>query len=209
MNIIVKQWSEDIEIYDYHIEDILSLIKNAYAERAKDGISFATLKYSLTEFLNERTDDDYWFLAFDNNHLLCGTARLTIIGRRGEICNFAVLPNSQGKHVGRQLLQTVNQFAKERNLDFVMSYTAMKAKSSVKCHCNNGFQITGIVVGLNRDYSSYIFRNQITPSFLFNSPFVKYRYYISILKYKLLKNKNGQNTILGNLALYIKNLIVI
>ena len=208
MKIIVKQWGEDIEIYGYHIEDILSLIKEAYAERAKDGISFATLKYSLTEFLNERTDDDYWFLAFDDNHLLCGTARLTIIGRKGEICNFAVLPNCQGRHVGGQLLLAANLFAKERKLEYVKSYTAIGATSSVKCHCNSGFQIIGIAAGLNRNYSSYIFRNQITPSILFNSPFVKYRYYISFLKYKLLKNNNGQNTILGNLALHIKNLIV-
>lgn len=100
MEIICKQWTEDLEINGYTIEDILSLIKEAYGERAKEGISFATLNYTIGDFLSERTNGDYWFLAFDDNRCLYGTARLTVKGNSGEICNFAVLPKSQGKHVG-------------------------------------------------------------------------------------------------------------
>lgn len=206
MNIVCKQWTADFEVHGYHIEDILSLIKEAYRERAKEGISFATLSYTLDDFLAQRTDTDYWFLAFDEDYQLYGTARLTIKGKSGEICNFAVSPNSQGRHVGSQLLQAANQFAKEKGLDHVISYTATHAISSVKCHCKNGFRIVGIDIGLYRDYSSYIFRNQIAPSFYWNNVFlVRSRFLKSYIKYRMAKKSNGQNTIIGNLFIYIKD----
>lgn len=205
MEIICKQWTEDLEINGYTIEDILSLIKEAYGERAKEGISFATLNYTIGDFLSERTNGDYWFLAFDDNRCLYGTARLTVKGNSGEICNFAVLPKSQGKHVGSQLLQAANHFAKEHGLDYVISYTAIKATSSVKCHCNNGFQIVGINIGLHLNFSSYVFRNQIAPSSCWNNDLlVRLAFLKSYILYRMTKKANGQNTILGNLFLYIK-----
>lgn len=205
MDVVCRKWTDDFEIYGYHIEDILSLVKEAYAQRAKEGISFATLNYSIDDFLAERTDADYWFLAFDENKKLFGTARLTVKDDFGEICNFAVSPHCQGKHVGSELLQEANRFAKEQGLEYVMSWTATRAASSVRCHCNNGFQIVGIDVGLYQDYSSYIFRNQLSPSFYWNcAPLVKLRYLKSYLKYRLAKKPNGQNSVIGNLILACK-----
>lgn len=205
MNIVCKQWTENFEIYGYRIEDILSLIKEAYGERAKEGISFATLNYTIDDFLAERTDADYWFMAFDDNRRLYGTARLTIKNNGGEICNFAVSPQCQGKHVGSKLLQEANRFAKEYGLDYVMSWTATRATSSVRCHCNNRFRIVGIDVGLHQDYSSYIFRNQISPSLYWNcTPLVKLCYFYSYLKYRLAKKPNGQNSVIGNMILALK-----
>ena len=205
MNIVCRQWTKDLEVYGYHIEDILSLIKEAYAQRAKEGISFATLNYTVDDFLAERTDADYWFLAFNEDRKLCGTARLTIKDNGGEICNFAVLSQSQGKHVGSKLLQEANRFAKEQGLEYVMSWTAIHAASSVRCHCNNGFRIVGIDVGLYQDYSSYIFRNQFSSSFYWNCmPLVKLQYLKSYLKYRLAKKSNGRNSFIGNMFLACK-----
>lgn len=205
MNIVCKQWIEDMEVNGYHVGDLLSLIKDAYAERAKEGISFATLNYTIDDFLAERTDADYWFLAFDENKKLYGTARLTVKDKYGEICNFAVSPHSQGKHVGSKLLQEANHYAQENGLDYVLSWTATRATSSVRCHCNNGFKIVGIDVGLYHDYSSYIFRSQLSPSFYWNCmPLVKLRYSYSYLKYRLAKKPNGQNSVIGKLILVCK-----
>ena len=185
MEIICKLWTENLEINGYTIEDILSLIKEAYGERAKEGISFATLNYSVDDLLAERSSADYWFLAFDEDNHLYGTARLTVKDKSGEICNFAVLPKSQGKHVGSQLLRAANHFAKEQGLDYVISYTATNAKSSVRCHCNNGFQIVGIDIGLYQDYSSYVFRNQIAPSSYWNDLLVRLGFLKSYIKYRM------------------------
>lgn len=203
MNIVCKQWTEDFEVYGYHIEDLLSLIKDAYGGRAKEGISFATLNYTIEDLLAERTDADYWFLAFDEGKHLYGTARLTVKNNNsGEICNFAVIPKCQGKHVGAQLLQEANKFAAEKRLDYVISFTAMKATSSVKCHCNNGFRIIGISAGLDSDYSSYVFRNQISKSFFWSSAVLtKLHFFLSYLKYRLYKKSNGSNTYIGNYML--------
>lgn len=207
MKVVCKKWTEDFEIDGYHIEDILSLVKEAYAQRAKEGISFTTLNYAIDDFLAERTDADYWFLAFDENKKLDGTARLTVKKNGGEICNFAVSPLCQGRHVGSELLQEANRFAKEHGLEYVMSWTAIRAKSSVRCHCNNGFRIIGIDVGLYQNYSSYIFRNQLAPSFYWNCiPLVKLRYLKSYLKYRLAKKPNGQNSNVGNLILALKEI---
>ena len=206
MVIICKQWTEEFCVYGYHDEDILYLIKEAYSERAKEGISFATLNYTIDDFIASRTDTTYWFLAFDENHILYGTARLTVKDNKGEICNFAVTPKSQGKHVGAQLLQAANQFAKDHQLDHVMSYTAMKAKSSVKCHCNNGFRIVGIGFNLNKNYSSYVFRNQLSPSFFWNSAIlVKLRFMFSYIILRMVKKSDGSNTIIGRILLFTKN----
>lgn len=206
MNIVCKQWTEDFEIKGYHLEDVLSLIKEAYSERAKEGISFSTLHYKIDDLLSERTDEDYWFLAFDEDDHLYGTARLTIKNDNwGEICNFAVSPLKQGKHVGSQLLQAANEFAKKKQLNYMMSYTAMKAISSVRCHCNNGFQIIGIGCNIRKNYSSYIFRNQLSQSFLWNSAmWIKFRFMVSYMKFKLLKRADGSNTLFGRLSLYIR-----
>jgi len=206
MDIVCKQWTDDFEAGGYHIEDVLSLIKEAYGDRAKAGISFATLNYTVNEFLAKRTDGDYWFLAFDKEERLYGTARLTVKDNWGKICNFAVLPQSQGKHIGSLLLQAANQFAKEHKLDYVVSHTAMNAISSVKCHCNNGFRIVGIYANLYRNYSSYVFRNQISSSFYWNSAFLlKLRYFFFYLKYRLAKRPNGQNTFISQFYLkYMK-----
>jgi N-acetylglutamate synthase-like GNAT family acetyltransferase len=205
MNIICKQWAVDFEVNGYHIEDILSLIKEAYRERAKEGISFATLSYTIDDFLAERTDGDYWFLAFDEDCRLCGTLRLTVNGNWGETCNMAVLPNCQGKHVGSLLFQAANSFAKEQKLDHVISYTATHAISSVKCHCNNGFRIVGINIGLHTDYSSYVFRNQLTPSYYWNSAvLMKLRTLWPYLLFRVTKKTDGKNTILGNMLLFLK-----
>ena len=206
MDIICKQWTENFQVYGYHIEDILLLIKEAYGERAKEGISFATLNYTIDDFIASRTDTAYWFLAFDENHFLYGTARLTVKGSWGEICNFAVIPQSQGKHVGAQLLQAVNKFAKDHQLDYVMSYTAIKAESSVKCHCKNGFQIVGIGFNLNKNYSSYVFRNQLQPSFFWNSAIlIKLRFMFSYMILRMVKKSDGNNTIIGRFILLAKN----
>lgn len=205
MNIVCRQWTEDFEIYDYRIEDILSLIKEAYGERAKEGIFFETLNYTIHDLLAERTNADYWFLAFEDDNRLRGTARLTIMGNWGEICNFAVSPSTQGRHVGSQLLQAANQFAKELNLDYVMSYTAMKATSSVKCHLHNDYRIVRIISYMNKTYSSYAFRCQLSPvNYLCYKWMIYSQYFKSYIMYKLKKKSNGQNTLLGKIILSIK-----
>lgn len=205
MEIICKQWTEFFNIYDYRIDDILSLIKEAYGERAKEGIIYASLNSTIDDFIAERTDVSYWFLAFDNEHHLYGTARLNLKGNFGVICNFAVFPNFQGKHIGSQLLQAANRFAKEEKLDYIISHTAMKAISSVKCHCNNGFQIVGIGFNLNKNYSSYVFRNQLSPSFFWNSAIlVKLRFMFSYMILRMVKKSDGNNTIIGRFILLAK-----
>lgn len=205
MEIVCKQWTEDLEINGYNIRDILSLIKGAYGERAKEGISFETLNYSIDDFLAERTNADYWFLAFDEDNHLYGTARLTIKDNWGEICNFSVSPSCQGKHVGAQLLQKANKFAKSLRLDYVKSYTAMKATSSVKCHIHNGYDIVGILSYLNKDYSSYVFRCQLAPVHRLSYKGMIFSQYIkTYILYKMKKKSNGHNTWLGDFMLLIK-----
>jgi N-acetylglutamate synthase-like GNAT family acetyltransferase len=205
MEIVCQQWTEDFKVKGYAIKDILSLIKEAYGERAKQGIVFETLNYQVEDLIAERTDADYWILAFEDNGQLDGTARLTVKDNWGEICNFAVSPSCQGKHIGAQLLQKANQFAKHLKLDYVKSYTAMKATSSVKCHVHNGYDIVGILSYLDKDYSSYVFRCQLSPVHRFSYQWMRYSQYIkAYIMYKMKKRQNGQNTWLGDVMLSIK-----
>lgn len=177
MKIIQKKYENPFSVEGVSIENILTLIKNAYVERLKEGIVFLTLNYSIAEYEAELNQEiNYFFVAIDTNNTLYGVARLILREDYAYLCNFAVSPEVQGKHVGSMLLQYVEEFAKERGLSYIRSFTAVKATSSVKCHLRNGFCIVGCHYS-SGGYWSYAFRNQIRKHWLWsNHLYCKLRY---------------------------------
>ena len=144
------------------LSDMKKLLNEAYQWRMKtDGISFASLFQSLDGWKSElERSKNIFFLALDEHDKLCGMARLKIIDNYAEVCNFVVSPASQGKHIGRLLLENLTSYAVETGLNYVMSFTAVNATSSVKCHVHSGFNIIGIGRSAG-GYNSYSFIIQI------------------------------------------------
>ena len=156
MEILVKKYEEPFSLGGFSIEDVLSLVQIAYKGRLKEGIRFETLDMTFEDYrfaLNQ--GNNVLFAAIENNKLY-GVARLK---NERELCNFAVLPEAQGKHVGSLLLQTLTNYGKTIGLDHIYSFTHIKAQSSVKCHLHNGFRIISVIQ--DNGYWSYIFRCQL------------------------------------------------
>lgn len=184
MNLLRIEFLEPLSKKNEEIlRSVFSLIQISYKERAKEGISFATLDYTYDEYLEElRKGRNVFFLAFDTTGVLCGVCRLELNGNHGLVENFAVLPEAQGKHVGSELLQEIKRYSQEQKLSYLVSFTAVNAKSSVRCHTKNGYHIiTKFTSG--RGYESYGFRCQVCHHFLWSYGwFCYFRYSLSCLK---------------------------
>ena len=172
MEIFFKKYEEPFLLGGFTIEDILSVVQVAYKERLKDGIRFEALDMTLERYrfaLNQ--GNNVFFAAIENNKLY-GIARLK---NERELCNFAVLPEAQGKHVGSLLLQALITYGKTVGLDHIYSFTHIKAQSSVRCHLHNGFNIISVI--RDNGYWSYIFRCQLKKHWFWsNKMFCKLRF---------------------------------
>ena len=178
MEIMIQKYEEPFSLGGFSIEDVLFLVKAAYRERRKDGIRFETLDFTLEDYRQELNQGNNIFFGAIENGRLYGVARLE---KRCILCNFAVLPEAQGKHVGSLLLQTLTNYGKTIGLDHIYSYTHIKATSSVKCHIHNGFNIISVV--RDNGYWSYLFRCQLKKHWFWsNKMCCKMRYYFSYVK---------------------------
>ena len=172
MEITFQKYEDHFSLGGFSIEDILSLVKNAYQERVKDGIRFETLDFTLEDYRQELNQGNNVFFGAIENGRLYGVARLE---KDLVLCNFAVLPEAQGKHVGSLLLQALTNYCKTIGLDHIYSYTHIKAKSSVNCHLHNGFNIISVV--RDNGYWSYLFRCQLKKHWFWsNKMFCKLRF---------------------------------
>lgn len=178
MEIIIQKYEEPFLMEGFSIEEILSLIQTAYKERLKDGIRFETVDFTLEDYRSELNKNNNVFFCAIENKKIYGVARLE---RNLILCNFAVLPENQGKHIGSFLLQALINYGKSIGLDHIYSYTSTKAHSSVKCHLNNGFHIISVVQ--DNGYWSYIFRCQLKKHWFWsNKMCCKMKFFFSYIR---------------------------
>lgn len=98
----------------------------------------------------------------------------------------------KGKGMATYIFQTVLEFAKEQELDFLTSTTAVDALSSIKYHKKNGFHIYRYDSFQSTNYYSYHFIRPIRKMLIFN--YVLFRlpiFYITLVVCKLTKRKDG------------------
>lgn len=156
VKIYIQKFEEPFLMQGFTIDEILSLIQIAYKERIKDGIRFETVDFTVDNYRFALSQSNNVFFCAIENKKLYGVARLK---NHYELCNFAVLPEAQGKHIGSLLLQALINYGESVGLDHIYSYTSTKAHSSVRCHLNNGFNIISVI--RDNGYWSYLFRCQL------------------------------------------------
>lgn len=140
-------------------ESVSQLLHESFAERRNQGINFKCGTFSAADVEHEFSGKGGYLLVAEEEGELVGTVSL-INRRKGKYRyashdNLAVLSVCKGKGVASALFAEVLRIAKNDNLDFITSYTATNAESSVRYHLKMGFVIWGKAYG--KGYNSYSF----------------------------------------------------
>lgn len=190
----------DMDIKIYHnnekapYPEISSLIRESFKERLDAGLNFGCATFSAKQ-LCDHVKNDYVFVAYDEDKIV-GTVTISIkekLGYKYGSHEFLAISNKmKGKGMATYIFQTVLEFAKEQELDFLTSTTAVDALSSIKYHKKNGFHIYRYDSFQSTNYYSYHFIRPIRKMLIFN--YVLFRlpiFYITLVVCKLTKRKDG------------------
>lgn len=173
MKVVVKKLSETSFTY----EDILRLIHKSFEERLVQGLKFTCSYLTMDEYEN-KTKGGEVFVAYDTDTgLLVGTVVATqCTDTDGIIFAYyqylAIAPEYKHRGIGTMLFIYIEREACRFGAQYVISDTAVGAKSSVRFHIKQGFHIVGYRSFRSTNYYSYIFRKQLVPSKKWNNPIV-------------------------------------
>lgn len=193
MNIEIRQKGEDTSW-----DELAQLYHEAFQERLDQGLNFICSSFT-PDFLKQHCANSIVVVAIDkdNNDALTGAAIIEIKhdkkGTWGYLTDMGISPNYKRCGIGSKLEEKRIAIAKANNCTFVMSDTAVPAKSSVNWHLKNGFKIVELMSWPNTNYYSYNFRKQLVydPKWS-NSLFCKIHYWLSALKCKLMFLPDGK-----------------
>lgn len=191
------------------IHDVVELIHLSFKERIEQGINFSCSNIGIPEFI-ERTKDGIVFLAIDNKtgELLGeATTRLRRNAKRqlfGENVYVAIHPKAKRRGIASALFKEQLAYLQLAKAEYIISYTAEKAASSVAYHLKNGFHIIGLRSFRDNDYYSFLFRYQIKKKTLlqraYSSRFLcRIRFIVSSIITRTMLHKDGSLTRLGRL----------
>ncbi len=191
-------------------EELAQLYHEAFQERFDQGMNFICSSYT-PKYLAEHFDDAIILVALDKDHndALAGAAVLRIKhddrGTCGYFTDIGIKPEYKRHGIGSKLLKQHVAEAKANGCSFVMSDTAVGAKSSVKWHLRNGFRIVELLSWSNTNYYSYNFRKQLVPDAKWNNPlYCKLHYCKSAVRCRMYKLANGEDRKSKWLGLYKK-----
>ena len=103
--------------------------------------------------LSDRVDIDVYadklsefadlFYLFDREKMIANAAVYLNHGKNGYISSFAILPEYQGKGMGRKLFLAVNREARKRGITQIGLEVFETNKRAIRFYEKQGFQITG------------------------------------------------------------------
>ena len=143
-------------------ESVSHLLHDAFEERRKQGINFKCGTFSPQDVKNEFANKGgFLLLALDEFENIVGTVSL-IERAKGKYKyvshdNLAVLSAYKGKGVASSLFKEVLSIVDVGGYDFITSFTATTANSSVLFHKKMGFVIYEKSYGSSYDSYSFIY----------------------------------------------------
>ena len=201
MDIHIKSLQESPFNYD----DVVALLHSSFEERLEQGLRF-TCSFMTVKDLQERTRNGIVLVAWSpDEKVLLGTVSMSYkIDKHGIKFgyheNLAVSPMAKRMGVGKLLFAKFVSIVSSNYCQYIISDTAVDAKSSVLWHINNGFKIIALRSFPSTNYYSYIFRKQLSPSKMWNNKlFIWLRYNISSILIKSIYKKDGKYTFFGQM----------
>ena len=158
-----------LESTGFSYDDLVNLLHIAFQERANQGLFFSCYNFTVDDY-KRNTNGGTTFIAYDSDkHELYGMLALTLRRDKEGILYgnheyLAVSPASQHTGVATRLFQLCEKRCIEMNASYILSDTAIGAKSSVRYHLKQGFQIIGYEAFSNTNYYSYIFKKPLLPN---------------------------------------------
>ena len=207
--IIIRNLSEST----FSHSDIVSLLHLSFQERLDAGLDF-TCSYITEEYYKQKTENSIIKVAIDcDSNILVGTVSTTLFTDRngasyGYMEYLAIHPDYKRKGIGTDLFQSL--LADLKTVDYLLSDTAVEAKSSVLFHQRNGFHIIGLRSFSCTHYYSYLFRLQLSnkpfSQRVFHSRWVCYLLFVfSFIQTHLIKKNDGTYTVFWTAIRRIKN----
>ena len=202
MNIKVTTLKES----PFSVTDIVELMHSSFKEHIEEGLCFTCSTMDADQFA-AKTANSIVVVAWDEEtDNLLGTATVTLNkDPKGIVYGYneylAVSPSAKRLGIGTKLLEKRIDIIIDDAGQYVMSDTAVGAKSSVSWHLKNGFKIIGLCSYASTNYYSYLFRKQIVPSKKWDSRlYCAIRFRISSMVVKAKYHKNGTLTSFGSLV---------
>ena len=195
MDIVIQP----IEQTSYSYEDVASFLHTVFQERLDQGLSFTTSRMSSEDF-RLRGETGIVLVAFDpQNHQLLGTG-MTHFRKDADGSLYAdeehkgVLPNMKRRGIGSLLERELQHIAQEKGALFIISDTAVRAKSSILFHLKNGFFKWKLTSYPSTSYYSYVFRKQLHPDRKWDNPIYRKLFFLhSCIKTLIEKKRDGSN----------------
>lgn len=170
---------------------VSDLLFDAFAERREQGINFQCGTFSPKDVENEFSDKrGFLLLAINDTGITVGTVSL-IEHNKGKFIyishdNLAIASNCKGRGIASILFKEVLNIAEYQGYDFITSFTATIAKSSLAYHEKMGFIIYEKSFG--KDYDSYSFIYPLKRfKFMRFKPFSLFVYTLLTLFHKIKK----------------------
>ena len=193
---------------DYHITSqipkqmnsaILEMIHQSFDEHLKNGLHFTCYDYSLKD-LEEKVLSGFPLVAVANDGTILGITSFSLLENGGAYENItAISPKSKGMGIGTALFQKRQQMMLGMGVKYVLSDTAVNAKSSVNWHVKKcGCHIVGLSSFPSTNYYSYIFRQDLVKrSFWVRKVIYPLQFISSSIMTKVCKKENGSFTWFG------------
>ena len=204
--IIIKPRKET----DVTDEQLFELIRQSYSVWVENGLESEWRDFTQEDYEKYcryiQKASVFVVLDAESGELL-GTHCLKANRKKGVINGSALAVSPKAQHLGiaTRLLQFETERARKAGYRCLKGRTGIGATWSVNWHLKNGYRIIGYKRREKENHSSYIFRKQLVPSLLWDSPlFCRCCYLASYVITKLIKDSNGQLNLAGRIVKRMK-----
>lgn len=192
-------------------EAVYALFCLSFQQWSDNGIDAASLHITLEEFIKIIRKARVYVAVDTETGELVGTHTLQLNRNKKRVhdCYLAVSPKCKREGIATRLFQVEEDYVRKGGYNYIRCTTAVNAVWSVKWHLKNGYRIVGYGRSNynNQAYATYLFRKQISPSFLWSGPLAPitagFRFYISYSINNICKTSTGQLNLIGRIARYI------
>lgn len=190
--------------------DIVNLIHVAFEDRTRNGLYFSVRDISIEKY-KQLASHGHIVIIKDNNTII-GTGLINIYMKSKNIYAYSQLQAVHPKYQGLGIAKLINNIRKdiaiENKCEYILTDTAVNAKSSVQSKLKSGFKIYRLESWPNTNYYSYIFRLQLNRNSIFMYDITyKISYALSYICIKVIKDKNGRLTIIGKMCSKILEIV--